>query len=118
MSGVKHDEQKIRLELLSVDALNAIGEVMTFGAGKYADHNWREGFEWSRLYGAALRHLTSHMNGENKDSESGLSHLAHAGCCIMFLLQHEKRKLGHDDRHKAEPDSTIIGSKEWCHTNV
>lgn len=99
LSGQKHDKDKVRMELLSVPALQAIAEVMTFGARKYAAHNWRKGFEWSRLYGAALRHLTAHMSGENKDPESGLSHLAHLGCCVMFLLEHEACGLGKDDRY-------------------
>jgi len=118
MGGTKNDDAKVRMELLSVDALTDIAEVLTFGAEKYDSHNWRKGFEWSRLYGAILRHLTSHMNGEDRDPESGLSHLAHAGCGLMFLLEHEKRKLGVDDRYKQEPDNTVIGSEQWCHTNI
>jgi hypothetical protein len=98
--GKKNDADKVRWELLSVPAIREIAKVMTFGAKKYDAHNWRGGFDWSRLYGAALRHLTSHMEGDSIDSESGLSHLAHAGCCIMFLLEHEIRKLGNDDRYK------------------
>lgn len=99
--AVKYDSGKARLELLSTPALFAISRVMTKGAVKYAPHNWRNGFEWSRLIGAALRHIFLWMNGEDKDPETGESHLAHAGCCIMFLLEHEERKLGTDDRYKA-----------------
>ncbi len=95
----KYDESKVQLELLSVPALMAIGQVMTFGARKYEAHNWRKGFKWSRLLGASLRHIFAYMSGENTDPESGLSHLAHAGCCIMFLLEHEICKLGTDDRY-------------------
>lgn len=98
--AVKHDGSKIRVELLSVPAMEAIAEVMTFGARKYADHNWRKGFAWSRLIGAAIRHLFAWMRGEDRDPESGLSHLAHAGCCIMFLLESEICSLGRDDRYK------------------
>lgn len=100
MSGVKHDVGKVRLELLSVDALNEVAKVMGFGAKKYGESQWRGGFAWTRLYGAALRHITSHMNGEDLDPESGISHLAHAGCCLMFLIEHEVRGLGTDDRYK------------------
>src|SRR5690349_19376477 len=91
----KYDGEKARMELLSVPALEAIAQVLTYGAKKYStptdtgDHNWRKGFAWSRLIGAALRHLFAWMRGENRDPESGLSHLAHAGCCVMFLLEHE-----------------------------
>lgn len=97
-TAIKHDGSKVRVELLSVPAIEAIAEVMTFGAKKYADHNWRKGFNWSRLLGAAIRHMFAWMRGEDKDPESGLSHLAHAGCCIMFLLEHEITGLGKDDR--------------------
>lgn len=104
MTALKNDQDKPRMELLSVPALQSIAEVMTFGAKKYADHNWRQGFKWSRLYGAALRHLTAHMNGESTDPESGFSHLAHLGCCVMFLLEHEKCSLGTDDRYKKKEE--------------
>ena len=100
-SGTKHDSEKVRWELLSVDAINEIAKVMTFGARKYNDHNWRGGFDWSRLIGAAYRHLSAWHNGQDKDPETGLSHLAHLGCCVMFLLEHETRGLGKDDRYKA-----------------
>ena len=98
--ALKFDEEKNRLELLSTDAIEEIGKVLTFGAKKYDDHNWRKGFKWSRLIGATIRHLFAWMRGEDKDKETGLSHLAHAGCCIMFLLEHEKKGLGIDDRYK------------------
>lgn len=64
-------------------------------------HNWRKGFTWGRLSGAALRHLFAWIGGEDKDPESGLSHLAHAGCCVLFALTHELQGLGTDDRFKA-----------------
>lgn len=64
--------------------------------------NWAKGFTWSRLIGAALRHLFAFARGEDRDPESGLSHLAHAGCCILFLITHERCKLGTDDRYKME----------------
>ena len=42
----------------------------------------------------------SENDGEDKDPESGLSHLAHAACCIMFLLEFEKTHPELDDRYK------------------
>lgn len=98
--ALKKDNEKIRLELLSPIALNEIAKVLTFGAKKYDDHNWRLGFKWSRLLGAALRHLLAFMGGEDKDPETDLSHLAHLGCCVMFLLEHEVTHKSLDDRHK------------------
>jgi len=102
--ALKLDTGKVKMELLSVPAMMGTAEVLTFGQGKYAPHNWRKGFAWSRLYGAAMRHLTAHMAGEDLDEESGLSHLDHAACCIMFLQEHEKCGLGEDDRYRVEKD--------------
>jgi len=97
--GIKHDQEKIRLELFPTEALNEIGKILTFGAKKYSDWNWAKGFKWSRLIGASLRHLLAWKAGVNKDEETGISHLAHLGCCVLFLLQHELKGLGTDDRH-------------------
>lgn len=98
--GVKHDAGKPRLSLFPREAIEEIGKVLTFGAKKYADHNWRRGMAWSRLADAALRHLFAWIDGEGNDPEWGLSHLAHAGCCIAFLIAFERSAQGTDDRYK------------------
>lgn len=99
--ATKHDTAKVRMELLSPIALTEVAKVLTFGADKYEAHNWRKGFLWSRLLGATLRHLLAFIGGQDKDSETGLSHLAHASCCLMFLLEHEVTHKDKDDRYKA-----------------
>lgn len=99
LGGTKHDTGKPRMELLSPVALEKMAEVLAYGAEKYGPHQWRQGFLWSRLHGAGLRHLLAHMDGQDKDPETGLSHLAHAACCLMFLLEHEAKGLGTDDRY-------------------
>ncbi len=96
--AVKHDGGKPQLTFLHPAALAEIARVMEFGAKKYARNNWLKGMGWLRLADAALRHLMAWSWGEDKDPESGLSHLAHAGCCIMFALAYEQLKLGTDDR--------------------
>lgn len=80
--GVKEQ----RHDLLPRTALDAISEVYAFGAIKYADHNWRRGYEWSKSYAALQRHLTAWWDGESLDPESGLSHLGHAGFHVFALL--------------------------------
>jgi len=99
-SAVKHDDGKAPMNLLSREALEQTAMVMAFGKEKYAAHNWRKGFQWSRPLSAAMRHLMAFNDGEDKDPESGLSHLAHAACCIMFLLEFEKTHKDLDDRFK------------------
>lgn len=98
MTGVKHDEDKLRWSLLPLDAVRKILEVFMFGAKKYGDKNWLGGMKWSRLYEACLRHLTSFFGKEDSDEESKLPHLAHAGCCILMLLTYQLLNLGEDDR--------------------
>jgi hypothetical protein len=99
-SAVKHDDGKAPINLLSREALEQTAMVMAFGKEKYAAHNWRKGFAWSRPLSAAMRHIMAFNDGEDKDPESGLSHLAHAACCIMFLLEFEKTHKDLDDRFK------------------
>lgn len=99
-SATKYDDNKVDMSLLSSIAIHKIAQVMTFGKQKYAAHNWRKGFVWSRVLAATLRHVFAYLSGEDKDSESGLSHLAHAGCCIMFLLEFEDTHKELDDRYK------------------
>lgn len=98
--AVKHDSDKPPMNLLSREALEQTAMVMAFGKEKYAAHNWRGGFAWSRPLSAAMRHIMAFNDGEDKDPESGLSHLAHAACCIMFLLEFEKTHKHLDDRFK------------------
>jgi len=99
-TALKFDGSKLPLHLLSTEAMNQTAAVLAFGAEKYAAHNWRKGFVWSRPLSAAMRHITAFNAGEDKDPESGLSHLAHAACCIMFLLEFEKTHKELDDRYK------------------
>lgn len=104
--GTKADKDKVRMELLPVEALMGTAEVLTFGAKKYEDRNWEKGIEYSRVYGALLRHMTAWWNGENVDLETGLSHLHHAGCCIAFLQTYVEREMNDiDDRPGVSHDS-------------
>lgn len=97
--GHKKDNGKCRLELLPIDALEEVGWVMTFGAEKYGDRNWEKGMKYSRLFSALLRHSFAWFFGEDRDPESGLLHLAHCGCCVLFLLSYAKRRMTtFDDR--------------------
>jgi Domain of unknown function (DUF5664) len=118
MSAIKHDTEKPRMELVPGGAVLAIADVFTFGAKKYAAHNWRAGFNWSRLIGALERHVTAFKEGEDLDPESGLPHLAHAGCCVMMLLEHQRLNYGVDDRYKTvtvPKRFKTIRTNEACH---
>lgn len=67
-----------------------VAKVLTFGAEKYDEHNWRKLENLQNRYtSGALRHIFAHNDGEQLDEESGLSHLAHAICCLLFKLEIE-----------------------------
>lgn len=99
LSGVKYDQEKPDISLLSSKALLKVADVMTYGKKKYSAHNWRGGIAYSRLISAAQRHLLAFQDGEDKDPESKLSHLAHASCCLMMLLEFEQTRPDLDDRY-------------------
>lgn len=98
--GIKYDQGKPDHSLHPPAALDEIAKVWVFGERKYASWNWANGFAWRRPAAAALRHIFAWLSGEDKDPESGLSHLAHACCCLFMLLHFEKHGIGEDNRHK------------------
>ena len=84
------------------DLVHDISVILTFGAVKYGDHNWRRGMLWSRLIGAGLRHMAAHRGGDTLDDETGKPHLWHFGCCVVFLLSFAIDGNGTDDRYRPE----------------
>lgn len=98
--GIKHDYGKPRYDLIPPIPLETIARVLTFGAEKYSDDNWRKpGLTYRRYFSAAMRHLWAWWRKEDTDPETGLNHLAHAACCILFLMQYQEEGTeGRDDR--------------------
>lgn len=94
----KSDSGKPRWSLVPFDAMGSVVEVLTYGADKYGEGNWKglSDFE-NRYFNAAMRHLIAWKNGEKNDSESGKPHLAHAACCILFMLWKELNQKGDED---------------------
>ena len=90
MEGRKYDGDKAKLYLLPPKSILEVGKVLTYGAEKYDAENWRKVDDLQNRYtSAALRHIFAHMDGELEDEETGLSHLAHAMCCLLFKLEDE-----------------------------
>lgn len=89
--GVKYDKDKPKWSLLPFKALAEVVDVLTYGARKYAPDNWKKvPNARARYIDAAFRHFTTYINGEKNDSETGLNHLAHTICCLLFLLAFDK----------------------------
>jgi hypothetical protein len=85
-SGTKFDGGKAPWHLLAWDAILLVVLVLKFGAAKYAERNWEKGISFSRCFAAAQRHMTAWWLREDLDPETGLNHLAHAICELMFAL--------------------------------
>lgn len=84
---MKFDADKPRMDLIEPEFLEGLAKVLTLGASKYAPNSWKTDVSEPerRYYAAALRHLLAWKKGEKTDHESGLSHLYHAACNLMFL---------------------------------
>ena len=88
--GRKFDGGKLEFGLLPPHALEVVVEVLTFGAQKYERDNWQHVPDAKRRYFDALqRHVWAWKKGEQIDPESGIHHLGHAMCCLMFLYEHD-----------------------------
>ncbi len=86
--GRKDDREKLRFDLIPLAAERSVAAVLTYGAMKYAPDNWRHVPDArARYHAAARRHVSAWASGEHLDPESGLPHLAHAACCLLFLLE-------------------------------
>lgn len=101
-SGVKFDQEKPRMALLSPEGLLEEAKGMTYGAAKYGDYNWRGGIAATRYLSAAMRHIIAYTSGETVDPESGVNHLGLAKCNLGMCLQTIKDSPGLDDRFKKE----------------
>ena len=94
VEGVKFDNDKPQWSLMQWKALSQVVDVLTYGAKKYAPDNWKKVPNARQRYiDAGFRHFTAYASGEKNDSETGKSHLAHAMCCLLFLLAFD---LGED----------------------
>lgn len=93
LPGIKLDQDKPRADLLldMSRALMAVAEVSTFGAQKYAAHDWLKVPNAEERYMAALwRHLLQSSN-ERFDPDSKLEHYAHIAWNALAILELARR---------------------------
>lgn len=99
-NAVKFDSNKPRWALLPVKPIEAVVQVLTYGAVKYGPDNWRKGFDYTRLISAVDRHWADWKCGQDLDPETKLFTLAHMMCSLVFLLEYQILGIGNDDRYK------------------
>lgn len=85
--GKKFDTGKPSYTLLPFPAITEVVKILMFGEQKYGRDNWQKVPNARQRYlDACLRHCISYCEGETYDPESGKHHLAHAVCCLLFIL--------------------------------
>ena len=109
--GIKYDGGKDKWSLLHLESIQEIIKVLMYGEEKYTHKvgsqtvsgadNWKMIPDIPfRYFNATQRHLWAWKSGERNDPESGLPHLAHAGCCVLFMLWAEITKPPKNDKKK------------------
>lgn len=93
-----------RFDLIPTQALAKVARHYGAGAEKYAAHNWRRGYEWSKSYAAAQRHLNAFWGGEDTDAETGSPHMAAVAFHALTLLTFMDEQRVFDDRYRPEPE--------------
>jgi hypothetical protein len=88
--GKKYDGGKIRWDLVPWREMTDVAKVLTDGAMKYEDNNWKSVRPTSRYIRAAISHIMKWVTGSKADEDSGLHPLAHAICCLLFLMWFDK----------------------------
>ena len=84
---MKKNEGKPKISLVYKSFVEEISKVREFGNIKHGNpEGWRT-TKTREHYDACLRHLFTSLDGEILDKESGLLHLSHAACNLMFLIE-------------------------------
>ena len=105
--GVK----KPHLELVPAALIIQVAEAMRNGADKFGPYNWRGNKVRASVYvAAAMRHLLQWHDGEEKASDSGVHHLAHAAACLGILLDAQFTGNLADDRPMPGAATALISS--------
>lgn len=98
---IKYDQNKPKLSQFPREAMEAVAEVMEYGARKYGGGTWNR-VEIQRYIDAGARHLYAmqdidengkeYINLSKVDEESGLEHLYHLACNVVYAVALYKRR--------------------------
>lgn len=81
--------KKVDISLIPTAGVIMAADCMGDGAKKYGPFNWREKgkpVQCMTYLSAAMRHILAYIDGEDKASDSGKHHIAHAVAGLMVLL--------------------------------
>ena len=84
--SLRYNTGKPDYSLIPLASMKEAAKVLEYGATKYAVDNWRKPTNWRVSYACLMRHMAAWQSGEDLDPESGFSHLGHAACNILQML--------------------------------
>lgn len=100
--GIKYDKDKLGWYTMPWEQLKEAQSIIDqYGAKKYGVDNWKKvqgGHD--RFLNAGMRHFIDYMQGEELDSETGKSHLAHVIVNCLFAMWHKAEGMKHELQEK------------------
>jgi len=87
----RYNTGKPRYSLIDYASLESLVRVLEFGESKYGRDNWKLGLSKESVLDSMIRHVAKLNDGEECDSESGVSHIGHIMANCIFL-EYYKRK--------------------------
>lgn len=102
LQALRYNQGKLQWSLVDFKSLEGLVKVLEMGAKKYDKHNWKKGMPITQVSESLMRHLFAFLNGEDTDSESGLSHISHVMCNAMFIEYIMREKPEYDDRYETQ----------------
>jgi hypothetical protein len=98
MRAKRHNNGKLRLELVPPEGYEGAAKVFLYGAEKYDDFDWCKGDKYMTTIASLLRHTMEFRKGNDYDKESGLLHTDLITANAMMLTTYQERGIGEDNR--------------------
>ena len=102
--GMKHDSGKLLYGCFTkglAPVIKGVVSVLSYGAQKYARDSWQTVPNGRQRYLDAFdRHMNDYNIGQDRDIESGLPHIFHAICNLMFVAWFDFQLNGGEDSYR------------------
>ena len=90
--AMRFNEGKRKWSLVDFKSLEPMIEALEYGAEKYSPDGWKKGYDKKEILESMMRHIASLMDGEEVDTESGVSHMGHIQVNAMFYNYFNRQK--------------------------
>lgn len=100
----RYNKGKTAWSLIDYPSIEPMAKVLMYGCEKYDRDNWKKGLTVTSVIDSLMRHIVAFKQGETLDEESGLPHIGHAMCNLMFMQYYLDNKPELDDRSLRDPE--------------